>query len=75
MVVEVRAQNLCGVSAGFLYYYLSAQSSQKEKVGTGNEARFKRRAEIAWLQWIFEFHSVYITHPVETGETRASNAC
>ena len=36
VVVEVRAQKLCRVSAGvFLSYYLVAQCSQKEKLGTG----------------------------------------
>lgn len=47
---------------------------RRKSLGTGNDAECKRRAEIAWLQGIFEFHTVYIACLVETGETTASSA-
>lgn len=36
VAAKVRAQQLCGVSALFYYYYLGALSLQKGKVGNGN---------------------------------------
>lgn len=58
VIAEFRAVKLCRVSVWGVYTVTWELSLHRRKsLGTGNDAVFKRRAKIAWLQWIFEFHT------------------
>lgn len=70
VAAKARAQRLCGVCAfffGTIIWVLGLR--RRKRLGAGNDARCTRRAEIGWLQWIFEFPAVYIACPAVTSET------